>query len=196
MSHQFFKKPLIPFLMMGFVMSLLFYTLVLQKAMVTIDLKTDAKTTLKIYWRVENQPYSEKNMTRATLDPGIERYRLSICNIGNVTRLRIDTSDQRVANVTLLRVSIKQSGYAPIVFDDQASFAKLVALNGIKSITNSGDGLAIVPSTTDPQLEYQLPNLIYSPEYIANTVKILGIFSVVGLCFLLARAWGRNDQQS
>ena len=170
-------------------LSLLFYSQILRKATITLDLKTDAKTTLKIYWRTGDQPYSEDNMSRTNLSPGVEHYSLSICDIGKVDKVRIDTSDERVAKVTLVKVAINQSGYAPIVFDDVASLAKLAVLRGIKSLTNDGKGLVVVPADTDPQLEYPLTNLVYSPEYIANTLRIAGIFFMVGLCFVLTQVF-------
>ena len=167
----------------GTVLSLLFFKMVIRKAVIDLELKTESRTTLKVYWAVGDQPYSEENMGRITLTPGNEHYSFRICNIGKIDRLRIDTSDEKISKVTLRRVSIHQNGYKPIEFFDKPSFEKLVVLRGIESLAYNEKGLTVVPADKDPQLEYRLPTLTYTPEYIQNAFRVLVIFLVAGLLF-------------
>lgn len=171
------------FLLTSTLLSLLFFKMVIRKAVIDFDLITQSKTTLKIYWSVGNQPDTEENMARITLTPGIEKYSFRICNLSKIDRLRIDTSDERISKVTLRKVSIYQDGYKPIEFNDKASFEQLVAARGIEALINNDKELTVIPADKDPQLEYRLPSLTYAPNYFQNAFRVLAIFLVVGLLF-------------
>jgi hypothetical protein len=177
------RKTVIVFLLTGILLSLLFFKMVIRKAVIDFDLKTESKTTLKVYWAVGEDPYSEENAGKITLTPGNDSYSFRICNIGNIDRLRIDTSDEKISKVTIRKISIHQNGYKSIEFYDKASFEKLVPLRGIEELTYSDKGLRIIPADKDPILEYRLPALTYEPEYIQNAFRVLAIFLVLGLLF-------------
>jgi hypothetical protein len=189
-------KTIIIFLLTSTLLSLLFFKMVIRRAVVDLELKTEAKTTLKIYWTVGDQGYSEHNMAYLSIVPGTESYSFRICNIGKIDRLRIDTSDEKISEVTLKKMSINQNGYKPIVFSDISTFNNLTVIRGIEKITNDEKGLTITPADKDPQLEYRLPlsSIAYSPEYIDNSVRVLAIFLVVGFLFWVTRIfWNGNE---
>jgi hypothetical protein len=193
MFSDSWKRIGIIFLLTGTVLSLLFFKMVIRLAVVDLDIKTESKTTLKVYWAVGEQPYSEENMSRITLTPGNEHYSFRICNISKIDRLRIDTSDEKISKVMLRKVLIQQHGYKPIEFSDKSSFDKLVILTGIKTLINDEKGLTVIPADNDPQLEYRLPSLTYVPEYIENAIRVLIIFVVVGLLFWVTHIlWEKN----
>jgi hypothetical protein len=187
------RKTAVVFLLTGVVLSLLFFKTVIRKAVVDLELKTEKKTTLKIYWAVGDDPYSEENAGRITLTPGNESYSFRICNIGKIDRLRIDTSDEKISSVELRRISIHQNGYKPIEFFDKPSFERLVALRGIETLTYNEKGLVVIPADKDPQLELRLPVLTYELQYIQNAFRVLVIFLVVGLLFWATHnLWEQN----
>ncbi len=177
------KKMIITCILTGIVLTFLFYKQVIRKAVVNIDLQTKAKTTLKVYWSADDQPYSEKNMSKVTLTPGVTHYSIRICDLGKVSTLRIDTSDERISTVTVENISISQNGYQELKFSDVSSLAKWSAARGIKTLTNDSKGLTVIPADNDPQLIYPLPHLVYSPEYLANTLRLLVVFILACLFF-------------
>ncbi len=193
MHHDHRIKTISIFLITGILLSVCFFKIIIRKAVINFDLETEARTTLKVYWATGKEPYSEENMSAIFLTPGIRHYAVRICDIGKITRLRIDTSDERISKVTLRKISIYQNGYPRIVFSDKASFAKLTAVRGIEELRKDKKGLTVVPADNDPQLEYPLPHLSYSPAYIQIIATIFGIFIVVGLLYSATHILWKHD---
>lgn len=160
-----------------------------QKATMTLELETNRKTIFKVYWPTESGLYMETRMSQIVIRPGKKLYSLRICDLAKERRIRLDTSE-RPAIVTLKRMQLKQSGFPVLSVDSAEGFAKFIAKDGIKTLTNSPLGLQVVPANGDPQLVYDLPEFEHHFPWGHEIARIAMIFALVyGVAFTGRALW-------
>ncbi|HHO48753.1 MAG TPA: hypothetical protein ENN06_09945 [Desulfobacteraceae bacterium] len=168
-------------LLLGALLSGLFHFQIVRKAVVDLTVKTDARTTLKIYWIQEGEPFTEKRMARIVLKPGRQQYSFRIGDLARIDSIRIDPSDEKPAQVTLKEVRIGQQGYSPITLQGREDLTQLEVLEGVEEVILEEEGITIVPAGIDPQLLFSLPPLSPKPEILSEAPRIIFIFLLV-LC--------------
>ncbi|MDY0350830.1 MAG: hypothetical protein RBR09_06205 [Desulfobulbaceae bacterium] len=168
-------------LLLGALLSGLFHFQIVRKAVVDLSVRTDARTTLKIYWVQEGEPFTEKRMARIVLKPGRQHYSLRIGDLARIDSIRIDPSDEKPAQVTLKEVRIGQQGYSPITLQGREDLAQLEVLEDVEEVILEEEGITIVPAGTDPQLLFSLPPLSPKPDILSEVPRIIFIFLLV-LC--------------
>ncbi len=191
MEQKFEIKKYIALLLAGVLLSILYHGLLVRKAVIELDLETDKQTVLKVYWLNESGFYSEENMVRIRIRPGLNIYRFHICNLDKVSSIRIDTSE-RPARVTLKSLVIKQEGYPTFKYDSKSGLDQLVEIEGIRKLTLDDTGLVVIPEGRDPQLLLQLPEITRTSTLLSETVRMGCIFISV---YLLAWVFSGITEQ-
>ncbi len=177
-------------LLVAVLLSFFYVTQLVQKATMTLELETSRKTIFKVYCPDAAGLYSEKKMSQIVIRPGQTWYKLRICNLGKVDKIRIDTSE-KPARVTLKHIYIQQAGYPLLAIDSMDQRAEIIALEGIKEIKNGPDGLVVVPANGDPQLIYKLPSFNHTFPWLQEGWRLTAIFIFVyGVAFATASLWG------
>jgi len=188
MTKQFGKYSwLLATLCAAVLAALLFNRMVMHRAILELDLKTDTRTILKVYWPREDGRYSERRMARIVIHPGKSRYQLRICNLEGLQSLRLDPSE-RPARVTIHSLAIYQEGFPPIRFDGKKGLQRLVPMGGIRNLVWKDKGVAVVPEGRDPKLNIPLPVMTRGPTFLASSLRIAVILVVI-----LLLGWAVRD---
>lgn len=124
----------------------------LNKALVYINVQTKLATRFQIYWADENQEYSEKRSSSIRIHSKKNTYNLCLADLKSIQRLRIDPAD-KPSELLLKSILIEQRGYEPIFLFMPAESKHLTILNNIQKVSVHQEGLSIVSSGNDPQLE-------------------------------------------
>ena len=136
-----------------------YYQFMVNTALVEVEMSVDRKSEFVVYWAAEGDGYTERRVGKVNVHKGQEKYSFSLTDISKVARLRIDTHNY-VGDVLLKRLTIKQEGYAPVVFSDFDSFALLTPLQQIEKYTTDERGLWLRSTGEDPHFEF-----VCSPTY-------------------------------
>jgi len=163
---------------LGTTLALVYHFMVADRAVLSLDLDTDTRTILKVYWPNQDGLYTEKNMARINIRPGIHDYRLRICDLGITGILRIDPSE-RPARVVIHSMDISEEGYPSLHYDGKSGLDRLAVIRGIKTISHDSRGIAIVPSDHDPQLQLILPPMPRGPVLVHEAFRVAAIFFLV-----------------
>lgn len=171
-------------LLLAALLSISYHFLIVHKAVVDLEVDTDGRTIFKVYWAGEGELFSEKKMARINISPIQNAYSFRICDLGNVTKLRIDTSE-RPARVNIKAFSVRQQGYPVIYLKNMEDFYKLQVLEGVKKTIIDENGFTVIPENNDPQLLFRLPPLTRSLMFFS---ELLQIGCIVLFVFFLAVA--------
>ena len=126
---------------------------------ITVELKTDSNGVFQIFWSWKYQAYNEHRSHNIRINTTKDKYNFTITNLKtiktlkSIRRLRIDPIKTPSSKVIIKSVVIKQIGYKPLQFETIAELQRLVPLKDIQEIENRQNGLEIVSSGEDPQLE-------------------------------------------
>ncbi len=161
-----------------------YYSLSINRAYVEIELDVTERTDFKIYWAEKGQPYSEKCRSVVVTRPDRKHYSFFLTNIKNIARLRIDTH-KYAGEATIRYLSIKQTGYAPIVLSDGFSFSKLSPLAQVEIFRAEDNGLWLKSTGEDPTLE-----LLITPDYIGVEPGWLFLRFAIVTLFVIPMWWG------
>lgn len=123
-----------------------------DKSLVHINVHANVKTRFKIYWAGKKQKYFERRSSFVRINAEKYEYRFFLTDLKNIRRLRIDPAE-RPSNVLIKSIIIKQEGYEPITFLMPDELKRLTRLNDIQKLSVNQEGLAIVSSGDDPQLQ-------------------------------------------
>jgi len=164
--------------------ALLLYTMVMRRAVLELDLETDTRTILKVYWPTDDGRYTERRMAMLVIKPGQSHYRLRICDLEGIKNLRLDPSE-RPARVTIHSLAIYQEGFPPVHFDGRKGLSRLVPLGGIRNLLEEEGGVTVIPDGLDPQLAVPLPEMTRGPTFLVDSARIAAILALV-----LLFSWG------
>jgi hypothetical protein len=158
----------------------LYFYFFVNRAYVAIELEVDQKTDFKIYWADKGELYAEENMSKVRATPTRTHYHFFLTNIGQVTRLRIDTHAYK-GKATLKSIRIQQEGWAPIAIATHEDFNRLVPLAQIEEYDVDQTGLHVTSTDKDPNFE-----LLVTPQYHGRDVGwLLTRFTAICFVFLL-----------
>ncbi len=176
-------------LMLTLVFSAAYYFLIFNKALIELELETDTRTILKVYWPNQHGNYSEENSAQLLIKPGLRQYQLRLANFSGLDRLRLDPSDNQPASITLRRITLRQSGFPLDQLRSPKDFAaRLKAKAEIDALTMLPEGgVSMTVRGHDPQLELALPKLKRQISLIEELEHVLALLILAASCFFLAR---------
>ena len=114
-------------LMLTLVFSAAYYFFIFNKALIELELETDTRTILKVYWPNQHGNYSEKKSAQLLIKPGQSRYQLRLANLSGLDRLRLDPSENKPASIILRHVTLRQSGLPLDQLRSREDFAPAMA---------------------------------------------------------------------
>lgn len=172
--------PLIVFVIISISLYMHFF---INKGFFQVELQSDAKGVFKVYWAEENQAYNEKQSSSVRINRNQYKYNFLLANIKSIKKLRIDPIN-KAATVHIKRILIKQIGYEPVLFETMEQMKMLTPLQDIAEINNRQDGLEIITSGKDPQLEvYLRQKSNYNYFYPVEIIKIIFIALFLTILF-------------
>ncbi|MCG2711512.1 MAG: hypothetical protein L6416_04205, partial [Candidatus Omnitrophica bacterium] len=172
--------PLIVFVIISISLYIYFF---MNKALLQVELQTDTNGVFKVYWAEENQAYNEKQSSSVTINRNQYKYKFLLANLKSIKRLRIDPIN-KAAKINIKRILIKQIGYEPVHFETMEQMKRITPLHDITEIYNRQDGLEIITSGKDPQLEVHLNQKSnYNYSYPVEIIKIIFIALFLTILF-------------
>ena len=165
-----------------------------------VELYTDSKGTAQIYYAGKSQGYSEKRSFRFPTDPKKTTYRFILNDLMAIKRLSLHTliairkiriDPMEIAGKARLRsVLIEQMGYAPLRFETSDALRLLKPTNAVVKADTQSEGILIISSGDDPQLELQIkPRFNYT---LAFTLLLSSFLSAYLLIFFFDRPSGSD----
>lgn len=159
------------------------YLCINNMAFIELEVQSDTDTIFKIYWADKNEAYSEQQSSSVRIKPQKSRYNLCLTDLKHVEKLRIDPADQ-ASKIHIKSIVIKQIGYEPIIFKTYEEFKRLSLLYGIQKIDYRQNGLVIISSGIDPQLEVSITPYL-KIKYTTYGLKILKLLVITILLIVL-----------
>lgn len=130
-----------------------------ENAIVQLEIDSNVDTTFQIFWAEVNQPYAENRSSSFSIHPIRKKYLLSIPDLGKLDKLRIDPSKWwrgKSPEILIKKMTFYQEGYSPIRFSTEAEFRQLIPIYDIQRLEIQPEGLLVISSGNDPQLELTL----------------------------------------
>ncbi|MGX9725915.1 MAG: hypothetical protein ACTFAK_00930 [Candidatus Electronema sp. VV] len=176
-------------LMLTLVFSAAYYFLIFNKALIELELETDTRTIFKVYWPNQHGNYSEKNSAQLLIKPGHNSYQLRLANLSGAGRLRLDPSENKPANITIRRITLRQSGLPLDQLHSRENFAdRLKAAAEVDALVLLPEGgVSMTVRGSDPQLELALPKSKRQISWLEELEHGLALLVLAVSCFLLAR---------
>ena len=180
-------------LLLGFLLSFLYFHYFENRAFVELEIKVQHKTWFNIYWAENGKGYSKWKRARVRLLPEKQRYSFYLTDLRKAGNLRIDPH-MFEGEVILKALKISQNSLRPIKITTKSSFKQLHPLFHIDSLQWKADGLHILSTGNDPQLELKL-NLQKAPSHIwLLFTRIIAIFSIVFLFFFTTSSFRQEEK--
>lgn len=167
--------------LLSVILLITYHFLVLNVAVVEMNVATDDTTTFRIYYKGTDSHWSQRKCAIVRINPGQSHYKFRLADLRSVDELRIDTSEN-LAVVTVRSITMKQSGYEPLLINSKKQFAQLQAAHGIAKFSYTKKGFTVEPATNDPYLIYATPPLERN-FHLSEELARLAI--IVCLAFLL-----------
>ena len=189
------RKNIFKLILFALVCTLLYYYLVERTATVRMEVYAPATSTFKMYWQTKQDGiWSETKSVRVFVGPDTIHYAFNLTRLGDVSVLRIDTSEEKVP-VIIRTISIYQAGYKPIHFGGADGYAGLKPGDGILSMHVENDGLVVAPSTKDPQLLFDLPGALQKSGevFLLILLPMLLVFTFVFVAGLILDRYRTNN---
>ncbi|MCI5222608.1 MAG: hypothetical protein D3924_08050 [Candidatus Electrothrix sp. AR4] len=161
-----------------------YYFFVMNSGLLRLELETDTRTVLKVYWPNRHGDFSERNMTQLTIKPGQSNYAVRVNNTAAVDRLRLDPSE-KPAGITIKSLTIRQWGYPDYHISNQQEFEHLQIISGVETLTRNEQGVTVQIKSGDPQLQLLLPSMEKEFSPFTDMTDALRI-----LCLVLLAAAG------
>jgi hypothetical protein len=153
-------KPWLAILLLTVVFCAGYYCLLFNKALVELELETDTRTELKLYWPDQHGQYSEQKAAAVTIKPGLTHYTVWTTDIARLDHLRLDPSE-KPATITLRRITLRQSGFPPVELRSQADFAAnlRVTAEAISMTPAAEGGITLGIRSKDAQMALAIPRM-------------------------------------
>lgn len=179
--------------------SIFVYISALDQAFMRIEVQiASGNASFQVYWADSNQNFSENRSIRTTLSPRINHYQLDLPDLKKINRIRIDPLD-RSSKIIIKEIVIEQPGYKPLRFQSIGELKKFEPKWHISDITYTKEGMRIISSGVDPQLELNGFSLVedfqfkYRDHFIAILIGFILILLVLCFSCWLIR---RNERNS
>lgn len=180
-------------LLLATLLSILYLHFFENRAYVELEIQVPEKTWFNIYWAGEGKGYSRWKRARVRLYPETNQYRFYLTNLRKAHKLRIDTHMYE-GEVVLKAMRISQNGLQSLTFTTEEELAQLAPLFHIASSSYQADGLHVLSSGNDPQLELAVALFDGPSRAWQIFTAIVAIFALV-ILFFLATARFRQDEE-
>jgi hypothetical protein len=146
-----------------------------DKAVVTLEIEVQTSEVAQFFWS-ENKifsssaGYEEKNSRKVKVSPGIQVSTVSLPSINKIESLRFDPTN-KIGEITVHSLSIKQNGYETINIAGREQLQKLLPVNDIETIENGANGLVLRITGNDPQLIVPIVTSFSVFEYVSATLQ-------------------------
>lgn len=152
------KTQFVAFLIMALVLAYLYFFSFSRHARVNIEIRSNVITNFQIYWAKSNESYDENRSSHVRINHVQTRYSLPIGDLKWIEKLRIDPTDgsRKTAKILIKRISIGQVGFKPIFIQPRSIRNRLKPVAGIMKTSKRSNGLLVVSSENDPQLELHI----------------------------------------
>jgi len=174
MENMKYLKTILRGVSLSLIFIALYHFLVTSLAVVDLKVVTDNRTKFKIYYSDSTKSWSEKRVAEVLVKRGVTQYTMRLANLKNIENIRIDTSEKK-ANVRVVSLVISQPGFTPIRINSPDQFEKLEVGGGIDDFSYSAKGFMVKPASNDPNIFYQLPNLIKENIFFEQLARMLVI---------------------
>ncbi len=169
--------------------SMVYYFLIFNRALIELKLETDTRTVLKVYWPDQQGRYSEKQSAQLLIKPRVKDYTIRTTDISGLDHLRLDPSENKIANISLHRIAVRQIGFPLFELRKHSDFAthlKVVAnVDVVTSVPEGGIRLHI--NHVDPQLKLMLPKMKRQIPWLLVLEHGLGILGLAIGCLVVSR---------
>ncbi|MEW5910279.1 MAG: CotH kinase family protein, partial [Thermodesulfobacteriota bacterium] len=125
------------------------------KALFRIRVQCSSTATFQIYWAGMTHSYNEGFSSFVRIHEDEDEYYLKLPGLESIRWLRIDLSD-KPSQVLIQEMVIEQEGYETIRFSDSNQLKQLKPIYDIRDVSAGPDGLNVISSGTDPQLEVEI----------------------------------------
>lgn len=152
------KVQVVAFLVMALLLAYLYFISFSSHATVDIEIRSNIITNFKIYWAKSNELYDEKRSSHVRINYDQIKYRFPIGDLEGIEKLRIDPADgnRKTAKILIKKITISQVGFKQIYVNQRAIHNRLKPVAGIMKTHKSKNGLLVVSSENDPQLELRI----------------------------------------
>lgn len=178
------KKLVVQAILVALVVVLAYQIMVARRALVELQVVTETRTLLRVYYKAEGEQWTEKRVASQLIRPGIERYAFRLADLADIEELRIDTSE-KPAVVKVKSLTISQIGFSPFRIDRDEDFVKLQPIAGIATATID-QGLTVTPSSNDPQLLLVLPKNLKNDFSLKDWGTPIALFVLTFALFIAA----------
>ena len=168
-----------------------FQFLVVDRAVVNLQIHTDNRTLFKIYYSGENGNWSERKSATILITPDRQNYSFRLADLRRISKLRIDTCE-KPATVTIHSLILNQWGYAPVRIAGKKQFERLQPANDIGELAIQQGGITVRPGGRDPFLIYKLDPLVDRGLMLGNLVRLVCIAGLTILAFKLFSGSGER----
>ncbi len=172
------------FLILGTALVCIYLSFFVFEAQVKINIQTNSplNTYFKIYWADKEQTYSERRMARVLVNNQQQAYQLSIADLGDIERLRIDPVEYP-AKVLIREISISQFGFMPIILSGKQALGILSAVQQAEAVAyKKPDGVVFQTTGNDGQLEIKINpvrQLAFPARHIATLLALFCILALI-----------------
>ena len=170
-------KSLLPAMLAGLILSLVYLQYFAFKAEITIDIKvmSQGRALLQVFWAENDAEFSENNSRQVLLRQGKTHYKLFVGGLGGVDKLRIDPGF-RSKQFFLGGIEVRQTGYKPIVLNPDNGFEGLNPLRDIDQLKLADTGLTFKTTGEDSQFLLDLSQLKQGGFSLLHLANVLLIF--------------------
>jgi len=149
-----------------------------------VEFNAESDSVFQVYWATAEQGYSEKHSSRIYYRAEKTQCTLTLPDLEKITSLRIDPVRKK-SEFIFKSMVIKQPGYLAIRLETPASLKAVKPLYDIREHTVHPNGLTVITSGSDPQLELPIRPVIQN-RILSYSGYIIGILITCLLSFILA----------
>ncbi|MCI5147432.1 MAG: hypothetical protein D3923_18355, partial [Candidatus Electrothrix sp. AR3] len=160
----------------------------LNRAYVEIDCTADHATSIEVIWAHAGEQYSRENMGMGRINKGDTRIGFFIGDLRKIRHLRLDPMGRQAGTVTFRTIKITQPGMPPLIFADEADFARFTPGTDISSFSFSlAQGWSVQSGGGNPNMHIVLdPPAARALNLFSEGSRFLGCLF---LLFLLLKAF-------
>ncbi len=140
-----------------------------------IDLLSQGRAWLKIYWADENRGYSESNVKEVLVGGSDKNYSFSISSLGGIERIRIDPVEF-ATKLRLRKFIVAQPGFDTIEINAANQYAGLEPIQQVSNVAIDSQGLVFETNGKDAQFEYIVDRL---NNFQFPYVHVLTVFCIL-----------------
>lgn len=134
-------------------------------SLITIDLETEIKGEIQVFWANELDSFSEAHSSKAQIKPGRHDYSFWVHNFNQSTRFRIDPVNQQ-ALIKLYTTQLYSLHYFPVDLNPVSDSTQSNEITILKKPDDSQPYIEFKSLGSDPQIEFRVIHIINPSIYL------------------------------